>query len=233
MDRLQKAIANTRRRPSGITASLGRGLSSAGIPLSVQPLVRQYGQTPATVLQYCPPGATFVLEPESGSPRSVQTLCCGWWDAPNLRRTVPEQTQKIADKAAEATSWGRSQLVQEVRQCDFGWKEHVTSLSAHLPSVSQVKSLRGSVPRRVSVLQNAQLHTRFRKLQLDDWAAQQDLQVARLALIIPHRQGNVWRDRMHTAEHRAAALQQLVHQAQHTIQELQTAAVNQVSLVTG
>ena len=94
-----------------------------------------------------------------------------------------------------------------------------------------------------SVLQNAQLQTQkcleltaiqsYRKLQLDDMAGQQDLQVARLALITSRRQAHKWRDRMHTAEHRAAALQQLVPQAEHTNQKLQTAAVNQASLVTG
>ena len=125
MDRVQKAFANAKKRPSSTTASLGRDLCPAGLPLSVQPLVTKYGQRPAAVLQYCPPGSTFALEPESSSSRPLQALCCGWWDAPTLWRVVPEQTQQLADQAAETTGRRRSQLIQEVRQCDFASKEHL------------------------------------------------------------------------------------------------------------
>ena len=83
------------------------------------------------------------------------------------------------------------------------------------------------------MLQNVQLHRAFRTSQLQETVAQQDLQVARLELMTSRRQAHEWRDRMHTAEHRAAAQQQLVHQKEQCLQELQTAAVKQASLMMG
>ena len=80
----------------------------------IKPLVTKYGQTPAEVLQHCPPISTFALEPESSSSRPLQALCYGWCDAPTLRRAVPEQTQQVADKAAETIRCRGSQLFQEV-----------------------------------------------------------------------------------------------------------------------
>ena len=74
-----------------------------------------------------------------------------------------------------------------------------------------------------------QLNRDFRKSQLQEIAAQQDLQCACLALMASRLQAHEWRDMMHTAEHRATALQQLVRKKEETIQELQNTAVNQAS----
>ena len=115
MDRMLKAIANTRRRPSSVTASLAKGLCPAELPLSIQHLVRQYGQSATAVLQYRPPGSAFALEPEPSSSRPLEALCCGWWDAPSLRRALPEHAQEVVEKATEAVSRHRTQLVKEVR----------------------------------------------------------------------------------------------------------------------
>ena len=133
MMRLRNAIADARRHPSSFPASLSRGLCPAGVLDSLQPLVREYGQTPAAVLQYRCLDSTFASEPESSSSRPFHALCCGWWDAPILQRVVPEQTQEVADKAAEAVRRRRLQLMQEVSHCDFTPKEQVKSLFAHLP----------------------------------------------------------------------------------------------------
>lgn len=95
-----------------------------------------------------------------------------------------------------------------------------------------MKDVSGQIARasvQVSVLQVVQLQRAFRCSQLHKMAAQQDLQVARLALTTSRRQAGKWRGRMHAAEHRATALQQLVNQKEQTMQQLQTAAVTQAS----
>ena len=79
------------------------------------------------------------------------------------------------------------------------------------------------------MLQAVQLQRAFRSSQLQEMAAQQDLQVVSLALTTSRRQAGKWRDRMHAAEHRVTALQQLVHHKEQTMQQLQNAAVMQAS----
>ena len=169
MDRVQKAFANAKRLPSSITASLGRGLCPAGLRLSIQPLVTKYGQTPAEVLQYCPPGTTFALEPESSSSRPLQG--CAHL---SYKRFLESNRSSLCPGVC-AASCPAAKSFQKFTATGEGGPTRSAGGSSCSDNVTP--------------------------------------------------QAGEWRGRMHTAEYRVTALQQLVHHKEQTIQQLQTAAI--------